>query len=344
MNLKKKIILAILLILVIATASFTWLLLGSGTNFSEDKKAIYIKTGSDFNNVMEEIDRQQIIKYPGIFSFVAKKLNYPKNIKPGKYVFKKGESIYSIIKTLRNGNQTPVSLVINKLRTKEDLAEKIAANFECDSTEIIQFLYNKDSLAKYNLDTNTVMTAIIPNTYNILWNSSAPKIFKKLWNEQEKFWNKERKQKAAALNLTPKQVYTLASIIEEETNKEEDKGKIASVYLNRLETGMELGADPTVKYAMRDFGLKRIMNKHLSYPSVYNTYQHLGLPPGPICTPSPKTIDAALNAPSTNYLYFVAQPNLTGYSNFASTYQQHLLYAKEYQKWISEYLKAKETK
>ncbi|MBL0144431.1 MAG: endolytic transglycosylase MltG [Chitinophagaceae bacterium] len=181
-------------------------------------------------------------------------------------------------------------------------------------------------------------------TRTALLDSSVSKIFKKLYVEQEKFWTSERKQKAHGLNLSPRQVYTLASIVDEETNNEADKGKVASVYLNRLETGMKLEADPTVKFAMRDFGLKRILTKHLSYPSAYNTYQHTGLPPGPICTPSGKTIDAVLNAPQTNYIFFVAQPNFSGLSNFASNYQEHLGYAKIYQVWIDSLLRARAVK
>ncbi len=131
--------------------------------------------------------------------------------------------------------------------------------------------------------------------------------------------------------MTPVQVYTMASIVEEETNMPEDKGLVASVYMNRINKGMRLEADPTVKYAMRDFGLKRILHGHLAYPSDYNTYQHTGLPPGPICTPSTNTIDAVLNAPSTSYLFFVAKPDFRGYSNFASSYPEHLIFAKAYQ-------------
>ena len=340
----KRIIVIVFILLALIGAFIAYAVFGSGTRFGEDKKAVYIKTGSNFTDVMNQLNDQQVLQHPTIFSFVAKKLHYDKNIKPGKYVFKNGESIYAMIRTLKNGVQTPVNLVINKLRTKEDLAKKIADNFECDSLSVIQFLYNRDSLAKYNLDTNTVMTAIIPNTYNILWNTTVPKIFRKLYYEQEKFWNTSRKEKAAAINLTTAKVYTLASIIEEETNKEEDKGKIASVYLNRLETGMKLGADPTVKYAMRDFGLKRIYQKHLTYSSPYNTYQNTGLPPGPICTPSSKTIDAVLNAPATSYLYFVAKPDLNGYSNFATTYEEHMQFAKAYQQVLDSIAKARAEK
>lgn len=337
----KKILSVLFVLFILIAAYIVWLFLGSNTSFEENKKSVYIKTGSKFDEVLQNLTNEGIVKNKGAFKWLAQKLDYNENILPGKYSFDKGSSIYSIVKTLKSGKQTPVNFLINKLRTKEDLIQKIAANFECDSAEVAAFLYNKDSLSKYKLDTNTVMTMIIPNTYSIFWNTSPSKIFKKLFNEQDKFWNNTRKEKAKGIGLTTAQVYTLASIVEEETNAEADKGKIASVYLNRIEIGMKLGADPTVKYAMRDFGLKRIFNKHLSYPSPYNTYQHAGLPPGPICTPSIKTIDAVLSAPSTTYLYFVAQPNLTGLSNFATNYQEHMKYAKEYQVWIEEYLKSK---
>ena len=317
-------VLAILLFLI-------WRIFGSNTNFEEGKKSVYIKTGSTFLRVAKELDNKGVVTNTKSFSLLARFFGYKQNIKPGKYVFEKGASLYTILKTLKSGKQTPVNLVINKLRTKEDLAEKIAANFECDPETVINFLKSNDSLAAFNLDSNTVMTAIIPNTYSLIWNTSFPKIFRRLYSEQQKFWNDERKKKAAATGLTPQQVYTLASIVEEETNKEEDKGKIASVYINRMNNGMRLGADPTIKFALKDFGLKRIYEKHLKVQSPYNTYLYSGLPPGPICTPSAKTIEAVLNAPATGYLYFVAKPDLNGYSNFASTYEEHLRYAKAYQ-------------
>ena len=322
----------IILLLILSTGAFaTWRLFGSNTDFSENKKSFYIKTGSNFNDVITGLSTQGILKNPGTFKWVARQLDYDKKVKAGKYVIDKGASIYTVIKMLRSGRQTAVNLVINKLRTKEDFAKKIGDNFECDSAAFMNILNNTDSLNKYGLDTNNAMTAIIPHTYSILWNTSPQRIFKKLYEEQEIFWNEERRKKAAGLNLSPMQAYTLASIVEEETNSEADKGKIASVYLNRMETGMKLGADPTVKFALKDFGLKRIYFKHLQYPSPYNTYLHAGLPPGPICTPSTKTIDAVLNSPSTSYLYFVARPDLKGLSNFATTYAEHMRFAKEYQ-------------
>ncbi len=330
------------LIIVIIAGYLAFRIFGSNTDFSEQKKSFYIKTGSNFSEVMTAIEEQKILKNPGTFKLIAQQLNYDKNIKPGKYVIEKGWSIYDITKILKSGRQTPVNLVLIKLRTKEDLAQRIGNNFESDSTNFMDLLNNNDSLVKSGLDTNTVMTAVIPNTYTILWNSSASKIFKKLFSEQQKFWSADRKKKAENLNLSTKEVYILASIVEEESNKNDDKGKIASVYLNRMRMGMRLSADPTVIFAMKDFSIRRVFKKYTQFESPYNTYLISGLPPGPICTPSIKTIDAVLNAPSTNYLYFVAQPNLTGYSNFAETYKEHLLFAKQYQDWITAYLQAKQ--
>ncbi len=339
---QKKTFSLVFLVLVALAAFAAWRIFGSNTNFIENKKSFYIKTGSNFNEVMAQLEQQNILKNPGTFRLIAQQIKYDKNVKAGRYVIDKGSSIYDVAKILKSGRQTPVNLVINKLRTKEDLAQKLAGNFECDSAAVIALLNNNDTLLKFGLDTNTAMTAVIPNTYTILWNTSATRIFRKLYTEQEKFWTEKRKQKAADLNLSVKQAYTLASIVEEESNKDEDKGKIASVYLNRMSTGMRLSADPTVIFALKDFSIKRVYKKYTEFVSPYNTYLNSGLPPGPVCTPSIKTIDAVLNAPATDYLYFVAQPNLTGYSNFATTYDEHLVFAKQYQQWLTDYLKAKE--
>ncbi len=340
---KKKIFLITIIIILIIAGIAAWIFCGP-TLSNKNSKYIYIKTNANYNNVKEELINKKIISTTIWFDFLAKRLHYDDAVKPGRYEITDGMSLFNLLKKIRNGRQSPVDLVINKLRTKEDLAQKIAANFECDSLSVISFLNNMDSLAKFNLDTNTAMTAVIPNTYSVFWNTSANKIFRKLYSEQEKFWNEDRKKKAAAIKLTPQQVYTMASIVEEETNKQEDKGKIASVYINRIASNQKLEADPTVKFAMKDFALKRIYKKHLSYPSPYNTYINTGLPPGPICTPSPNTMDAVLDATPTDYLFFVAKPDFKGYSNFASTYKEHLVFAKAYQQALDSLIKAKALK
>lgn len=340
---KKKIIFIPISLILILAAFAAWIFFGP-TLSNKNSKYIYIKTGATYSNVKEELINKKIINNSTWFNLLAKILKYNDAIKAGRYEITSGMSIYNLLKNLRNGKQAPVNLIINKLRTKENFAQKVAANFECDSLSVITFLNNKDSLANFNLDSNTAMTAVIPNTYSIFWNTSPSKIFAKLYSEQQKFWNEERSKKAAAIKLTPQQVYIMASIVEEETNKEDDKGNIASVYINRIASNQKLEADPTIKFAMQDFALKRIYKKHLSYPSPYNTYINTGLPPGPICTPSPSTIDAVLDAPATDYLFFVAKPDFKGYSNFATNYKQHVVFAKAYQQALDSLIKAKAKK
>ncbi|PVD51345.1 endolytic transglycosylase MltG [Terrimonas sp.] len=330
----KKVILIILLIILIAGGYIAWMILGSNTSFSEKRKFLYIKTGSGFVDLMKDIRGGDFIKNPGIFSFVARKAGLPEKIKAGKYEVKNGESILSIVRMLRNGRQSPVNLVITKLRTKEDFARFAGRQLECDSLDIISYLNNNDSLKQKGLDSNTVMTAIIPNTYTFYWNTTAPKMFNKIKDEGEKFWTEERLQKARDMGLTPVEVYTLASIIEEETNKYDEMPLMASVYLNRVNKGMKLGADPTVKFAGRNFAAKRVTLKMIAETagSPFNTYKNAGLPPGPICTPSVKTIDAVLNVVKTDYLYFCAKPDFSGYHAFAATDAEHLKNARAYQK------------
>ena len=321
------------MILLLVGGYAIWQIFGP-TVSAPESKYFYIKTGTGYNDVRQSLIDQKIISSTYFFDLISKQLKYAARVKAGRYQIKNGSNLLSLLRMLRSGNQAPVNLVINKLRLKEDLAQKIAANFECDSASVMEVLTNAETLKKFNVNNNTLMTIVVPNTYSMLWNASAEKIINKLYSEKERFWNNERKNKAKALNLTPEQVYTLASIVEEETNKEADKGKIASVYMNRINTGMKLQADPTVKFAMKNFGLKRIRFVHLSYDSPFNTYQNAGLPPGPICTPSTKTIDAVLNAPQTNYLYFVAKPDWSGLSNFCQSYTEHMVNAKNYQHFL----------
>lgn len=325
----KRILLFLFIILGIAAIYAGWNLFGP-TVSAPASRYFYIKTGATYEEVKKELTDQKIISSEFFFNLLAKRVKYDQKVKAGRYEIKKG-NLVNLVRMLKSGNQSAVRLVINKLRTKEDLAGKIGKSFEVDSLQVISFINNNDSLNKYGLDTNTVMTMIIPNSYLFWWNSSLKNILDRFADQKRKFWEGTRTEKAAAKNLTPDEVYTMASIVEEETNQPEDKGRVASTYINRLKKGMKLEADPTVKYAMRNFALKRILYGHLQYQSPYNTYQQKGLPPGPICTPSINTIDAVLNAPETNYIFFVAKPDLKGYSNFAETYPEHLAFAKAYQ-------------
>lgn len=336
----KKIILVFVIIIAGIIIYAGWNVFGP-TVSAPESRFFYIRSGAKYDEVKNSLKEKKIISNTFLFDKLATRLKYNQNVKAGKYEIKEGSSMLSLVRMLKTGRQSPVKLVINKLRTKEDLAQKIGTNFEADSTEVMAFLTNNDSLAEYKLDTNTAMTIVIPNTYFMSWNGSFKKIFKRLTNEHDKFWTDERLKKAAALDLSPVKVYTMASIVEEETNYKTDKGLIASVYVNRIRKGMKLEADPTVKYAMRNFGLKRILHGHLKFQSPYNTYQNTGLPPGPICTPSSNTIDAVLDAPQTDYIFFVAKPDFKGYSNFASTYTEHLSFARAYQKALDSLIISK---
>ena len=337
----RRIIIIILFAVVIVIIYCAWMFLGP-TVKTPETKFFYIHSGSTYTGVKDSLEKYHIIGSDFWFDKVSHYSGYDKNVKAGKYKIDEGMSIVSLVRMLRAGRQAPVNLIITKLRTKEDLAKKIGDNFESDSTSVINFLNNKDSISQFNVDTNTVLTTVIPNTYTYVWNTTISSILKKLYAEKQKFWNDRRMRQAEQLKLTPTQVYIIASIVEEETNRTEDKGKIASVYINRLRKGMKLAADPTVKFAMKDFGLKRIYYKYLSYPSPYNTYLHVGLPPGPINTPSVATIDAVLAAPETDYLFFVARPNSGGLSDFSSNFSEHEEFAKAYRDALDSATKQKQ--
>lgn len=312
-----------------------YLLMGPNTRSFGDKKYFYIPTGSRYEDVLKGLSEQEIISSPSTFNIVARQLGYPERVKAGRYEIKKGMGNLEIVRILRSGRQTPVRLVVNKLRLKEDFIRLVSSNLEADSTTMTAILNDAVYLRQFGLDTTTVMCAVVPNTYEFYWNTSAGRVFEKIESAYETFWNETRRQKAQALNLTPVQVTVLASIVEEETNRHDEKPVIASVYLNRLRTGMRLGADPTVKFALRNFALRRIYNVHTEYDSPYNTYRYYGLPPGPICTPSAKSIDAVLTPADTDYLFFAARPDGSGYHSFAVTFKEHLDNARAYQKGLN---------
>ncbi len=331
----KKILFAVIIVAVLAGAFIAWRFFTPATPYSTGSKFLYIRTGeANREAVLRNLQEDTIIQNPGAFSWIAGQLDVWENLSPGKYEIKNGTSLWSLARMLRNKKQVPVNLVITKLRTRENLASLIGKRFETDSASVINYMSNPDTLKYYGLDSNTIMTAVFPNTYTYYWNATAPQIFKKLFAEYKNIWNDERKVKADSLGLSPTEVYILASIVEEETNAREEKDTMASVYRNRIKQRIRLGADPTVKFALRDFSLKRIYEKHLSVESPYNTYRVFGLPPGPICTPSLETLDEVLSAPDTDYLYFVAKPDRSGRHVFARNYAEHLKYARQYRQYL----------
>ena len=218
----KKAILYIFLIIIVVLLYAGWSVFGP-TIHNPEKKFLYIKTGSNYQQVKDSLVKNKMISGDFWIDKIADYSDYPQKVKPGKYKIENGMSLYHLMKMLRSGRQVPVNLVVTKLRTKEDLAKKISTLFETDSLKAIQFLNNNDSLQPFNVDSNTVMTDVIPDTYTYTWNTHMKNIFKKLYEQEQKFWTPDRLQKAQRLQLSPQQVYTLASIVEEEKNKLEDK-------------------------------------------------------------------------------------------------------------------------
>jgi len=306
--------------------------LAPNTKPFSDQKYFYVRTGSTYHEVLEALQRQGIIKNIRSFEWLARQLDYPSHVHAGKYRIRAHMSNLEIIRLLRSGRQTPVKLIINKFRTKAEFAGFVAARLEPDSVTMATLLNDEVYLRQFGLDTNTAFCAVLPNTYEFFWNTRAEDVFARLNKEKEKFWTPGRRAEADSIGLSENQVYILASIVEEETTKARDKPLIASVYLNRLRVGMPLAADPTARFAFGDFTVRRITSKQTSYASRYNTYLQPGLPPGPICTPSIKTIGAVLAAPHTGYFYFCASADFSGYNVYATTFKEHLRNARAYQR------------
>lgn len=332
----KKIFAIALLILMSYEA---YILLIKSAHFNETQVIFeYNKNTMSIHDLGDTLVAHQIISEKYSFILLAPLFDIQNKTKSGTFLVKKNSNLFSVLRMLRNNQQPIVKFILNKIRTKGDLAKLISTTFLTDSSQAAIFLNNNDSLSAFDIDTTQLFTLFIPNTYEFYWNSSMSKMIKKMKEEQILFWSQNnRMNKALKIGLTPEQVYTLASIVEEETNNDSDKILIASVYQNRLKKSMPLQACPTIKYAMQDFTITRIYEKYLTNPSPYNTYQNIGLPPGPICTPSSNTIDLVLNAPKTNYIYFVAKADFSGFHHFSATYEEHNKYAKEYQKKLNEY-------
>jgi UPF0755 protein len=297
---------------------------------------IKIRTGADYNEVLDSLNSRIVIKNKWLFNKIAEKKKYTSAIKAGRYHLSDKMSYLNIINVLRSGTQIPVRVTFNNVRTIFDLAGKVGGQIEADSSEIADFLKDESKYRADGFSRETVISVFIPDTYELWWNTSAETLYKRMLKEYASFWNEERRRKAAEIKLTPIEVTTLASIIDEETTILSEKPKIAGVYLNRLSRKIKLDADPTIKFALNDFSLTRVLSKHLLVDSPYNTYKHAGLPPGPIACPTISTIDAVLSAEKNDYLFFVAKPDFSGYNNYSKTLTEHSRFAAQYQKELDK--------
>ncbi|SFB59424.1 endolytic transglycosylase MltG [Algoriphagus aquimarinus] len=292
-----------------------------------------LKIGSNdtYKTVANRLYDDHVVNDLVSFSFIAKVLGYQDNVKPGLYTVAPKMTNLELIRVLRSGKQSPIRVTFNNVRTKEDLAEKITANMEISEEQFLHLIQDSVYIRKYNFNEETIMSMFVPNTYELWWNTSAEALFDRMYKEYESFWTDERKQKASTMGLNQTEVSTLASIVQAESQKADERPTIAGVYLNRLKLGMPLQADPTLVFALGDFELKRVLNVHKETDSPYNTYMYAGLPPGPINLPDINSLDAVLNAKDHNYLYFCAKEDFSGYHSFASSLAQHNANARRYQ-------------
>src|SRR6478735_3383769 len=320
-------------ILFICFSYYAWqIFMTDNIQVDKEDTYIYIRTGATFPEVLDSLEKRGILHDRLSFAFVSKLMKYQDNIKPGRYKLLKNSSNIEAIRRLRSGDQEALKFTFTNVRKKEDLIEIIGNKFEMNPADLSLLLNNPEFLKPYGFTPDNVMCMFIPNTYKLFWTTDAKGFFERMNTEYKKFWTPERVGKAETAGLTPMQVSIIASIVQEETNQNDEKSRVAGVYINRLNSGMKLQADPTVKYALDSFEMRRILIVHTKTDSPYNTYMYEGLPPGPISLPSIVTLDAVLNYEQHKYLFFVADMTKPGYHIFKENYRDHVNTANRYRR------------
>tara|TARA_B100000989_G_scaffold292985_1_gene269713 strand:- start:1056 stop:2093 length:1038 start_codon:yes stop_codon:yes gene_type:complete len=334
-NKNKIIILSLFSTIIII--NFCWILYLPNISVGHKKLEFYIKKNTSFTEFLKDIDPYLTSK--ASFKLASKLKKFDKNVKPGRYIIEKSMSNNQLINNLRVKN-IPIKLTFNNLERIENLASVISKQLEVDSLNLINQLLNGEFLKENGFNPNNALSMYIPNTYELFWNTSSVNFQKRMYREYLKFWNKKRLSKAREIDLTPIQVSILASIINKESNINEERPIIAGVYLNRIQKNIKLQADPTVIYSIKQKEknfkkiIKRVLFRDLNLDSEYNTYRYFGLPPGPICMPDISSIDAVLNYKKHDYLYFVANPYRPGYHSFSKNLIEHNNYRRLYLNWL----------
>ena len=298
---------------------------------------LLIPTGSTFEDVIRILDDRKLLGNEKSFRWMAGQMKYPTAVKPGRYLLKPGMNNKDLVALLRSGRQVPVKVTFNSIRLKEELAQRVSEQIEAPAQSLINLLNDEDYVTHFGFTPETVLCMFIPNTYEFYWNTSADQFLQRMKKEYDRFWKGPRSEKALAMEFTPVQVTILASIVQKETNANDEKRTIAGVYINRMEKGWKLEADPTLVYALGDFTINRVLAAYKQIVSPYNTYMFEGLPPGPICLPEISSLDAVLNYSRHQYMYFCAKEDFSGRHNFAATYIQHLANARRFQKALDRH-------
>ncbi len=334
----KKIFLSLFYIILAAgftVTVFLWIILLRENVKADTDVRIYVPTGSSFEDLTDTLRSAGVLRSERNFIITSRLKSYGRSVKPGSFIIEPGMSNNNIVNILRSGRQAAVNVTFNNIRTIEELAGKIGGQIEADSATLSAFLADENNYLADGFDRRTVIAVFIPDTYQLYWSVDAMAFYRRMLKEYRTFWNEDRKVAAKTLDLTPTEVSVLASIVDEEASKADEKPRIAGVYINRLRQGIPLQADPTVKFAVNDFTLRRILNKHLEVDSPYNTYKFRGLPPGPIRCPSRSGLEAVLNAEKHEFLYFVAKHDASGYHHFSRTLAEHNRYAAAYRRELN---------
>jgi UPF0755 protein len=301
-----------------------------------DKGIFHVLPRSTFQQVVDTLRSRGYIKNSSTLLRAARLKRYDRNVKSGRYRLKDGMNNNEVINLLRSGVQTPVSFTFNNVRTLEELADVIARQLPITSDEFLSRVNDPERVKELGFTPSTILAMFLPNTYELYWTTTATEFIQRMHKEYQRFWNEQRLAKAREMGLTPLEVSTLASIIEEESNKRDEYSTIAGVYVNRLKRGMKLDACPTLKFILGDFTLSRVLDKYTKIDHPYNTYLHAGLPPGPIRITSIQVIDSVLNYKKHDYLFFCARSDFSGYHHFSRTLRQHNAHAREYHKELDK--------
>ena len=340
MNKKKKnrlllILVSIALVCAIAGGTMYYFLLFP--QFHPTKNTyVYIDRDDTADSIFQKVKQTGKATNLTGFQLLAKYKNLGQNIHTGRYVIHPKDDVYHVFSRISKGHQEPMNLTIGSVRTLDRLARSIGKQLMIDSAEIAKQLFDSTFQIKMGYNAETMPCLFIPETYQVYWDMSVEEFFQRMKKEHERFWNKERLAQATAIGMTPEEVCTLASIVEEETNNNGEKPMVAGLYINRLHSNMPLQADPTIKFALQDFGLRRISNENLRVNSPYNTYVNTGLPPGPIRIPSTIGIDSVLNYTKHYFIYMCAKEDFSGTHNFASNYAEHMANARKYWQALNE--------
>ncbi len=326
-------IVVLVLLAVLLGGRFYRYIYGNNVDLTKvESPYLYVPNGTSFSGLKKIIEDKGVLKDIESFVWVAQKKGYHDLIKGGRYLLKQGMNNNQLINLLRSGRQEALNITFNNIRKPGQLASVISAKLMVDSAELVSLFSNDSLIKELGFTQETFLAMFIPNTYQMYWNTDAKAFVARMKKEYDRFWSEEKRDKAKALGLSPVEVSILASIVDEETIMSDEKPVVAGLYLNRLNKNIRLQADPTVKYALGDFSIQRVLSKDLEIDSPYNTYMYAGLPPGPIRIPSIVGINSVLNRKEHKYYYMCAKEDFSGYHNFAKTLTQHNVNAAKYRR------------